>query len=78
VRNVGSVGVVADLAVATGRSGQGFTGVASTTSVGATLSKGEGKTITISGLTGLKSGDVVTIKVTTTAGTFAQATYIVP
>ncbi len=42
------------------------------------LGKGEGTAETTDELTGLASGDVITVKVTTTAGTFAQATYTVP
>jgi len=87
VRNVGSVSVIPALAVASGRPGQGFTTVAtaaqitSGTTISAlgslTLDKGAGACIQFT-LTGLKSGDVVSFKVTTTSGTFAQATYTVP
>jgi flagellin-like protein len=87
VRNVGTVSVIPALAVASGRPGQGFTAVttaasitsdAATSSLGSmTLSKGAGAWIQFT-LTDLKSGDVVSFKVTTTSGTFAQATYTVP
>jgi len=87
VRNVGTVSVIPALAVAGGRPGQGFTTIATASSItsGAatsalgsmTLSKGAGAWIQFT-LTGLTSGDVVSFKVTTTSGTFAQATYTVP
>ena len=90
VRNVGSVSVIPALAVASGRPGQGFTTVATAASITSatvatgtsalgsmTLGKGAGAWIQFT-LTGLNSGDVITFKVTTTSGTFAQGTYTVP
>jgi flagellin-like protein len=79
IRNVGSVTVEPALAIATGRpTNSGFTGSATTTTfTPSSLPKGGSATATISSVL-IKSGDVITVKVTTTAGTFAQATYIVP
>jgi flagellin-like protein len=75
-RNVGSVSIVVGQAIATGRSSNaGFTTYA-TKAVGSTLTKGEATTIQFTNLK-LKVGDVVSFKVMTTAGTFAQATYTV-
>jgi len=81
VRNVGSVSVTLGQAIAIGRPGQGFTSSVAKDVSTATLPKGQATTIDFSGtyaLSGLTSGDVVTFKVTTKAGTFAQATYTVP
>ncbi|MFQ6134804.1 MAG: hypothetical protein ACE5KU_03185, partial [Nitrososphaerales archaeon] len=60
-------------------SNTGFIGPAtnSTNLTSGSLAKGSGSSNTLT-LTGLSSGDVVTFKITTTAGTFAQATYTVP
>ena len=80
VRNVGAVSVELGRAVATGYpTNTGFKTSEDTTtfSPSATLSKGEAATATISGVN-ISSGDVITIKVTTKAGTFAQGTYTVP
>lgn len=83
VRNVGSVGVTLGSLTTTGiSSNAGYKGSEIKTYVdsggNATLTKGSGVTIRTGVLTGLVSGDTVTLKVTTTAGTFAQATYTVP
>jgi hypothetical protein len=79
VRNVGSVAVKLGNVVVTGiSSNAGFTGSQIKDTGGTQLSKGQATSIEVTGLTGLKSGDVVTIKATTEAGTFAQSSYTVP
>jgi len=78
VRNVGAVSVTLGNAIATGRpDNSGFTDSTTGTPATSSLNKGSATTITFNIAT-LARGDVVTFKVTTTAGTFAQATYIVP
>ena len=81
-RNVGAVSITPALLVAQGiTSNTGFSGSATNSSDltvnSIPIAKGSCglSTFTLSGLT---SGDVVTIKITTTAGTFAQQTYTVP
>jgi len=78
VRNVGAVSVTLGTAIATGRpDNSGFKTSNTGTPATLSLSKGDATTISFS-LSGLQSGDVITFKVTTKAGTFAQATYTVP
>ncbi len=81
-RNVGAVSITPALLTAQGLSSNtGFTGTATNSSAlvsgTGTLAKGIGgnEALTLSGLT---SGDVLTFKITTTVGTFAQGTYTVP
>ena len=80
VRNVGKVHVTIDSYYLTQT--RGATTASKQASASLSLDPGDADTISISpaggSLTTFKSGDIVTIKVTTTAGTFAQATYIVP
>ena len=78
VRNIGSVAVQPALAVATGYpTNSGFKTSSTANYAGSPLAKGGLGTFEIDA-SGLQSGDVITIKVTTTAGTFAQGTYTVP
>ncbi len=79
-RNVGSVSITPALLTAQGMSSNsGFTGTAtnSTSLTSGSLGKGLGSSNALT-LSGLTSGDIVTFKITTTAGTFAQSTYTVP
>jgi FlaG/FlaF family flagellin (archaellin) len=79
-RNVGSVSITPALLTAQGiSSNTGFTGVAtnSTNLSSGSLGKGSGGSNAMT-LSGLAAGDVVTFKITSTAGTFAQGTYTVP
>jgi hypothetical protein len=87
VRNVGAVSVSIGLMVTSGTSSNaGFTGsvINSTfTSAAENIEKGHAVTLQtgsslISESNSLTAGDILTFKVTTTAGTFAQATYTVP
>ncbi len=79
-RNVGAVSVTPALLTAQGiSSNAGFTGtIANSTNLTSdSIAKGVGGTNAMT-LSGLTAGDIVTYKITTTAGTFAQATYTVP
>jgi flagellin-like protein len=80
VRNVGKVSVTIDSYYLTQTRGATTASTRGPTTL--SLDPGVANTISISPLVGspasFTSGDIVTIKVTTTAGTFAQATYIVP
>jgi len=92
VRNVGATSIDIGTALATGKTGQGFQTSSTTAQFdedldgtfnesgedGLGIGKGSAVAIKITTLTGLERGDVVTFKITTKAGTFAQATYIVP
>ena len=82
VRNVGSVSVTLGSIVVQGSSSNGGfkTSVIDTTPTctPATILKGSACTLTVTGITNLASGDVMTMKVTTTAGTFAAAQFTVP
>jgi flagellin-like protein len=77
VRNVGTTTVTVDSAQMVIRSGASSRiEIPSLTST--SISPRESKSITLSNFGSLSSGDVVTIKLITTAGTFAQATFTVP
>jgi FlaG/FlaF family flagellin (archaellin) len=82
VRNVGSVSVTLGSIVVQGTSSNaGFkTAVINTapSCTPAAIPKGSACTLTVTGITNLASGDVVSTKVTTTAGTFAAAQFTVP
>jgi FlaG/FlaF family flagellin (archaellin) len=79
VRNVGAVAVKLGNIVMSGvSSNAGFKGSQIKDASGTQLSKGQATSIEVTGLTNLTSGDVVTVKATTEAGTFAQASYTVP
>jgi len=89
VRNVGATSIDIGTVLATGKPSQGFTGSSTTATFdedfdgnfaedGLGISKGSAVAIKITGLSNLAHGDVVTFKITTKVGTFAQATYIVP
>ena len=79
VRNVGAATVTVDSAEVVIRTA-GATKVDVQTSLGKSIDPrdAESVTITLSGGITFSSGDVVTVKLITTVGTFAQATYIVP
>ncbi len=79
-RNVGAVSITPALLTAQGiSSNTGFTGTAtnSTNLTSGSIARGAGSSNVMT-LSGLAPGDVVTFKITTTAGTFAQGTYTVP
>ncbi len=79
-RNVGAVSITPALLTAQGiSSNTGFTGTStnSTNLTSGSIARGAGSS-NIMTLSGLAPGDVVTFKITTTAGTFAQGTYTVP
>jgi FlaG/FlaF family flagellin (archaellin) len=79
-RNVGSVSITPALLTAQGiSSNSGFTGTAtnSTNLTSGSIAKGAGSSNAMT-LSGLAAGDVVSFKITTTAGTFAQGTFTVP
>ncbi len=81
VRNVGAISVnLGSITVSSLSSNAGFKGSNIKTSGynDAALSKGEGTAELSGALTGLDSGDVITVKVTTEAGTFAQTAYTIP
>jgi flagellin-like protein len=92
VRNVGATSIDIGTVLATGKPGQGFQTSSTTAQFdedldgnfgesdedGLGISKGSAVAIKITGLSGLAHGDVVTFKITTKVGTFAQATYVVP
>ena len=79
VRNVGAATVTVDSAEVVIRTA-GATKVDVQTSLGKSIDPrdAESVTITLSGGITFSSGDVVTVKLITTVGTFAQATYTVP
>jgi flagellin-like protein len=76
VRNVGTVTITPARLIATNLS----TGEQQTTESfnPSTLNPGDGASATVSFNKGLTSGNIVSFRVTTTKGTSAQATYIVP
>jgi flagellin-like protein len=77
VRNVGTTTVTVDSAQMVIRSGASSRiEIPSLTST--SIPPRESQSITLSNFDSLNSGDVVTIKLITTAGTFAQATFTVP
>jgi flagellin-like protein len=77
VRNVGTTTVTVDSAQMVIRSGASSRiEIPSLTST--SISPRESESITLSNFGSLSSGDVVTIKLITTVGTFAQATFMVP
>ena len=80
IRNVGAVAVTIGNLIATGISSNTGFDTANTTAVDQALPKGNSFNIDLGNqfLGGLASGDVVTIKVTTDKGTFAQQSYTVP
>jgi len=79
VRNVGKVQVTLASYYLTQTRGASTSSTSQDITSNADLSPGVAKSYTISSpMGGFQSGDIVTIKVTTKAGTFAQATYIVP
>ena len=80
-RNVGAVAITPAFLTASGiNSNNGFktsaTNSSAITAGGSTLNKGAGGSYAMT-LTNLTPGDVVTFKITTTAGTFAQGSYTV-
>ena len=79
IRNVGAVSVdLGSMTVVGASSNAGFSGNDITTFVAVSLAKGAASLEGTGTLTGIAAGDVVTFKVTTTVGTFAQATFTVP
>ena len=77
VRNIGTVSVkVADIYVTGPTTNAGFKG-SSVISVDTVLQRGSDTSGSLSNVL-LKSGDVITVKATTSVGTFAQATFTVP
>ena len=80
IRNVGAVSVNLGSMTAVGTSSNsGFTGSDIISfPLNTSLAKGVASIETTGNLASLTAGDVVTIKVTTTVGTFAQATFTVP
>ena len=75
VRNVGTVTIYPAMVIATNLS-TGEQATATFTS-GTKLDPGDGTSNTVS-FSSLTSGNIVSFRVTTTKGTFAQATYVVP
>lgn len=81
VRNVGAVSIeLGSMTVYSLSSNAGYTGssIKITDFNNPSLAKGEGTTELSKILTGLGPGDVLTIKVTTKAGTFAQSSVTIP
>ena len=77
VRNVGTVTITPATVIATNLSTREQ--VTNSTSFSpASLNPGEGASVTVNFSQGLSSGNIVIFRVTTTTGTFAQATYVVP
>ena len=78
IRNVGKVTVTLGRYYITQTSGGTTSSNSDSFSSSDTVEPGSATTKTLTLPSSASSGDIITIKVTTKAGTFAQATYIVP